>query len=68
MTEIKLTYDSLIALIQGKKLHVQEGENLFVFLPPTGGVFVTHDQLAQMRMQDTMGVLDMLKELGTHKQ
>lgn len=65
---IKLTFESLIALIQGKKLHVTNGENSFVFLPPTDGVFVTHEQLAQIRYHDQIGVLNFLKDVGEHKQ
>ncbi len=66
--EIKLTYDSLIALIQGKKLHIVTSMEHIVLLPPTDGVFVTHDQLNQMRYQDQMGVLTFLKSLTDHTQ
>jgi len=65
---IKLTFESMIALIQGKELHIIKGENHFVFLPPVDGVFVTHEQLAQMRTQDQQGVLNLLKALGDHRQ
>jgi hypothetical protein len=65
---IKLTYESLIALLQGKELHLDAMDYHFIFQSPFDGVFVTHEQLMQMRYQDQMGVLNFLKELGTHKE
>jgi hypothetical protein len=65
---IHLTFESLVALIQGKKLHVQDGENHFIFLPPTDGVFITHEQLDRIRYQDTMQILEFLHDVGEHKQ
>jgi hypothetical protein len=65
---IKLTFESMIALIQGKELHVVQNDVHFIFLPPTDGVFVTREQLDRMRYNDTMGVLNFLKNVGKHYQ
>ena len=65
---IKLTYDSMIALIQGKKLHVTDGENTFIFLPPGDGIFITHDELYQLRYNDSMGALAAIKGMQEHLQ
>jgi len=66
--EIKLTYDSMIALIQGKRLHIRTTTEEFVFLPPMEGVFVTHEQLAAMRFSDEMRILNLIKSLADHTQ
>jgi ABC-type sugar transport system ATPase subunit len=66
--EIKLTYDSMIALIQGKKLHIRTLTEEFVFLPPMEGVFVTHDQLAAMRFSDDLRILNLIKSVADHTQ
>jgi len=65
---IKLTHDSLIALIQGKKLHVIVEDSHFIFLPPTDRVFVTHEQLIAMRHQDQMRVLNFIRSLASYTQ
>lgn len=65
---VKLTYDALIALLQGKELRVCDGENEFIFAPPFDGVFMTHEQLSQMRYSDQMGMLGLLKNIGTYEQ
>lgn len=65
---VKLEYNSLIALLQGKELHVCNGEVDFVFLSPLDGVFMTHEQLAQMRLQDQNQLLGLLKDIEVHEQ
>jgi hypothetical protein len=64
--EIKLSYDSIIGILQGKELHIRTMDNEFIFYPPFDGVFVTHGQLAEMRANDTMGVLNFLHSLGKY--
>lgn len=66
--EIRLTYDSLIALLQGKELHLQTTDKEFIFYPPFNGVFVTHKELAEMKARDTMGVLKFLELIRVQKE
>jgi hypothetical protein len=48
--EIKLTYDSLIAILQGKEFHLMTFGKHFVFYPPFDGIFLTHEELYQLRL------------------
>jgi len=66
--DIKLSYDSLIAILQGKEFHLQKGSNHFIFHPPFDGLFVTHEQLAQLRFNDQMGILNLLNEIWEYKE
>lgn len=66
--EIKLTYESLIALLQGKEFHLKTMDHHFVFHSPFDGVWVTHEQLAQIRYNDEMRILGLLEELGRHEE
>ena len=67
-TDINIEYESLIALLQGKELHVQNGENHFIFHPPFDGLFVTHDQLDALIHNKQAEILQMLGLIKKHKQ
>ena len=53
----KLNYESLIALLQGKELHLQTGKEHFIFKPPFDGLFMMHDAIARLRHQNMAGFL-----------
>ena len=65
---IKLTHDSMIALIQGEKITVTDKENTFTFLPPDNGIFITYEQLAHLRYRDSVETLIAIKEMQKHLQ
>jgi hypothetical protein len=65
---IKLTYESLIALLQGKELNVVTMDQRFVFIPPFDGVWMTHEQLDQIRYQDQKAIFDLLDKIRTYTQ
>ena len=50
-TEIKLTYESLIALLQGKEFHLMSDGEHFIFLPPFDGGFLTHEEIRRIRSE-----------------
>ena len=64
----KLSYESLIALMQGKDLHVVTQDAHFVFKPPFDGLFITHDEIAQMRYKDQMQSLEQMEKINKHIQ
>lgn len=46
----KLTIEMLTALLQGKELHLREGEHEeFVFLPPQGNLVFTREELEEIK-------------------
>lgn len=66
--EVKLRYEGLIALLQGKNYHLMSNVNKqrFIFIPPFDGVFMTHQELANLRMQHETNVLELINELSNH--
>jgi len=50
-TPIKLTYESLIGLLQGKELHLIEDGREFIFIPPFDGVFLTHLEIDKIKLK-----------------
>lgn len=57
--EIRLTEEMFIALLQGKKLqeivHLGNGDtNMWTIYPPHYGLYLTHAQLQEMKMQARM--------------
>ena len=65
---IKLTYDSLIAMLQGKEFHLRTLDHHFVFHPPFDGVFLTHEQVAEIRHGGQMEVFRMLEKLAKYEE
>ena len=65
--KIQLTFESLVALIQGKKLHIQiEGERRIILVPPGDGVYLSHEELADLRTQEYHRAFDTMRTLSEH--
>lgn len=65
---IKLTYESLIAILQGKEFHLTAPEYHFIFHPPFDGVFLTHDQVYEIRASGQMDVIRMIEKIQEYKE
>ena len=65
---INLTYDSLIALLQGKEFHLKSHDLHVVFHPPFDGVFMTHEQLMDLRMGEQARTLNIIKTVLKYKE
>lgn len=61
-THIKLTYESLIALLQGKEFHITTPDTYVIFHPPFEGVFVTHEQLYEIEYTAEKRVLTLIEK------
>jgi hypothetical protein len=65
--KIALTFESLVALIQGKKLHIQlGGERRLTLVPPGDGVYLTHEELTDLRTQEYHRAFDTMRTLSEH--
>jgi hypothetical protein len=64
---IKLTYESLIAILQGKEFHLQTPDEHIIFHPPFEGVFLTHDQLANIKHQSQIDVFNIIERFQKYK-
>lgn len=64
--DIKLTYESLIALLQGKEFHLTTMDKHIVFHPPFDGMFLTHEQIDNIKYQSQAGVIDLMEKLQNH--
>ena len=66
---LKITYEMLIALLQGKELHFTvplESHTVlqeFVIVPPFDGVFMTYEELSRIRYDSEMGVVEFMERL-----
>ena len=66
--EIELTYESLIALLQGKEFHLQTPEIHVIFHPPFDGVFMSHDQLRALQYNAQADVFKMIEQISKYKE
>jgi hypothetical protein len=66
--EMRLEYKSLIALLQGKKLHIQDGEISVTFHPPFDGIFLTHKEIYELEATAERRVLNMVESISNHYQ
>ena len=66
--EIKLDYESLISLLQGKKLHLETPNVHLVISPPFDGVFLTHEQIDEIKNAERGRILSLLNEAAKHVQ
>lgn len=58
--KIKLTYDVLIGLLQGKEIHLVRGENHIILAPPFDGVFLTHEQIQEIQYSSEQRVFEII--------
>ena len=65
---IKLTYESLIALLQGKDFHLITPEHRFIFHPPFDGVFLTHSQIEEIRYSGQMDMIKIIEKLHKYEE
>ncbi|MCP5018891.1 MAG: hypothetical protein GY938_26985 [Ketobacter sp.] len=65
---IKLTYESLIAILQGKETHMVTPDMHLIIKPPFDGVFLTHAEIDEMRYRSQIDILDMAQGLATYKE
>lgn len=65
---IKLPYDGLIGLLQGKEIHLMRGEDEIIIAPPFDGVFMTHDQIRQLQYSSQMEIFNVLEKIYESKQ
>ena len=65
---IDITYESLIAILQGKEIHLQTSDEYFIFHPPFKGVFLTHEQLANIKYQSQVDVFNLIDKLQKHEE
>ncbi len=64
--EIKLTYESLIAILQGKEFHLYSDGMHIIFRPPFEGVFLTHKQLDKIRYDAQYDAFNMIEQLSKY--
>ena len=64
--EIKLSYESLIALLQGKEFHLYSNDKHIIFHPPFNGVFLTHEQIREIKYDSEFRVFSMIEQLSKH--
>ena len=67
-TEIKLTYESLIALLQGKDFHLVTPDYHMVFHPPFDGVFLTHQELYELQSAAGGGFYKRIEKLPRYEE
>ena len=67
-TEIKLTYESLIALLQGKDFHLLTPEYHVVFHPPFEGVFLTHQEIHEIQFNAGGGLYKRIEKLQSYEE
>lgn len=63
--EIKLNYDALIAILQGKNLHIKTFDVHVILHPPFDGTFLTHEQLTELLYAErhkSFATFDKIKE------
>jgi len=65
---IKLPYDGLIGILQGKEIHWRMGDNEIIIAPPFDGVFLTHDQIQQIQYSSEVRIFDILQKIYESKQ
>lgn len=62
VTEFKLTYDMLFALIQGKEVQWIDLEgNKIVLHSPLDGVFLTREEVYQLQLESENRVFNIMK-------
>ncbi len=64
--EIKLTYESLIALLQGKEFHLYSDGMHIIFHSPFEGVFLTHEQLYEIEYNAECHAFNMIEQLSKY--
>lgn len=75
--EYKFKLEWIMALLQGKELHLTDEHNEIVFYPPQGGIFMTHEQFDDikrnieyeaekrlLKMLEDINVNDKLEKVG----
>ena len=65
---IELTYESLIAMLQGKEFHITTPDIYVIFHPPFKGVFITHEQLREIEYTAEKRVLNMIEKVMEYKE
>ena len=66
--QIKLTYEMLISILQGKDLRLVYDENEIVISPPFDGVFLTYEQIEEIRYSSEERVFNMLAKILNSKE
>lgn len=61
---VKLTYEALINLLQGKEIHIIMDGNEFVILPPFDGVFMTHEEIDRLRHESQNRFFNMVENFN----
>ena len=70
---INLTYDTLIALLQGKEIHLihyindDECEE-YIFIPPFDGVFMTHDAIDHIKYNAQVELFKFLDTVSEYQE
>lgn len=60
---INLSYEILIGLLQGKEIHLVEGENHIILAPPFDGVFLTREQIQEIQYSSEQRVFEMIQKV-----
>jgi len=60
---MRLSYDALIGLLHGKEVHIIIGDDELVINPPFDGVFLTHEELNEIKLESEMGVIRVLQKI-----
>lgn len=66
--EIKLNFKSLIAVLQGKELHIKQQGIHVIIHPPFDGVFITQEELQDMRQHELHKTFAILNKRQKHEQ
>lgn len=65
---IELEYESLIALIQGKHIHLKTPDFCVIIHPPFKGVMLTAEELQKIKFEGMQELLRVINEKGVHTQ
>lgn len=71
--EIRLTYELLVDILQGRELHLiyknfdTDATDEIIIKPPFDGVFMTHDQIQEMKYASQEQAFEMLSKLFERK-
>lgn len=65
---IELEYESLIALIQGKQIHLKTPDFCVIIQPPFKGVLLTMEEVQKIKFEGMAELLRLVNEKGVHIQ
>lgn len=65
--EIKLNYDALIAMLQGKDFHIKTPDVHIILRNPSDGMYLTHEQINDMLYRDKAAIFSLISELEEAK-